>query len=385
MPGSARRQKRPATKVLLAALMTLLCVEASERAPFKPAALGRPDVQRYGGQTATPDVTTSSAANADGTRLDRDLGHDPALRKTLRALQKRASGGAQPAAASTGSIVVGGSVADIPLQALAAYRRGAIMADAANPQCHIPWTLLAGIGRVESDHGQNGGSRPDAAGVVHPAILGPVLDGSAGNAAIADTDGGRFDGDTRWDRAVGPMQFIPSTWEQWGRDADGDGVADPENLFDAALAAADYLCAAGGDLRTPKAAANAVLSYNHSEDYMLLVLGYSSAYAGESVSALTAFLAAVPKPKVSPLPKKPAPHATPTSARSSAGPTPKPPASGSPTIGPSASPTPKASTPPTVSPTPKPTKIPLAEPDGQPVALSHADRHTDGLPHAVDG
>ena len=120
-----------------------------------------------------------------------------------------------------------------------------------------------------------------------PAILGPVLDGSGGNSAIADTDGGRYDGNTRWDRAVGPMQFIPSSWATGGRDGNGDGVDDPENLFDAALAAANYLCNSGGDLRTTSAAQRAVLTYNHSWDYVLVVLGYAASYANQDLSAVT--------------------------------------------------------------------------------------------------
>ena len=69
-------------------------------------------------------------------------------------------------------------------------------------------------------------------------ILGPVLDGAGDFAAITDTDGGGWDGDTTWDRAVGPMQFIPSSWAVWGRDGDGDGRSDPSDIDDAALATA---------------------------------------------------------------------------------------------------------------------------------------------------
>ena len=46
------------------------------------------------------------------------------------------------------------------------------------------------------------------------------------------------------------MQFIPSTWMIYGADGNGDGIKDPFNIFDAALAAANYLCDAGGDLST---------------------------------------------------------------------------------------------------------------------------------------
>ena len=107
--------------------------------------------------------------------------------------------------------------------------------------------MLAGIGRIESNHGLFGGSvtRFSAAGTVSPRITGPPLDGN-GVASIADSDGGRWDGDVTWDRAVGPMQFIPTTWRSLGRDGNGDRIADPNNLFDAAVSAAGYLCL-GGD------------------------------------------------------------------------------------------------------------------------------------------
>ena len=110
-------------------------------------------------------------------------------------------------------------------------------------------------------------------------ILGPVLNGVGDVAAIPDTDGGRWDGDTTWDRAVGPMQFIPSSWAVWGRDGDGDGSADPSDVDDAAMATASYLCAGGRDLRDEKDRRSAVFSYNHSWDYVDLVLAWADAYA----------------------------------------------------------------------------------------------------------
>ncbi len=68
-----------------------------------------------------------------------------------------------------------------------------------------------------------------------------MLDGSGDVAAVPGEAG-------TWQRATGPLQFIPSTWERWGSDGDGDGVADPQDIDDAAYAAARYLCASGADL-----------------------------------------------------------------------------------------------------------------------------------------
>ncbi len=166
----------------------------------------------------------------------------------------------------------------IPVTALEAYQDAANSANAAHPECHIPWPLLAGIGRVESDHGRYGGAilRPD--GTSTRPIIGIPLNGD-GTEVVTDTDGGAVDGDPVYDHAVGPMQFIPSTWLEYGADGNGDGIKDPFNIFDAALAAADYLCIAGGDLSTTAGQTRAVLTYNHSTAYLDEVLGLERTYA----------------------------------------------------------------------------------------------------------
>jgi membrane-bound lytic murein transglycosylase B len=166
---------------------------------------------------------------------------------------------------------------DVPEAALRAYKNAAAAMAETDPSCQIPWTLIAGIGRVESDHGRYGGSELGSDGVPRPQIRGIALDGN-GVAAIHDTDNGRFDGDKVWDRAVGPMQFIPSTWSSAGRDGDGDGVADPNDIDDAALAAADYLCPASGSILDEAAMRAAILSYNHSDYYVALVEAFEQGY-----------------------------------------------------------------------------------------------------------
>ena len=174
----------------------------------------------------------------------------------------------------------------IPAVALAAYQNAARIIGRADPSCHLPWQLLAAIGRVESDHGRYGGSVLGADGVAQPGIYGIPLDGSAGTASIPDTDGGRYDGDPVYDRAVGPMQFIPSTWSVVGVDADGDGVRNPQDINDAALGAAVYLCAGQEDLATPAGRTAAVYRYNHNRDYVNLVLAIMRSYlAGDYTTA----------------------------------------------------------------------------------------------------
>jgi hypothetical protein len=180
-------------------------------------------------------------------------------------------------APATQPIISGLAANGIPSVALNAYRVAAARIADVQPSCGIDWSLLAGIGRVESDHGRFAGADLRADGTSTSRIVGIPLDGSH-SALIRDTDGGRLDGDRVYDRAVGPMQFIPSTWVHWGADADGDGAADPFDINDAALAAARYLCAAGGDLRTTAGRTAAVLAYNHSDEYVARVLALAAAY-----------------------------------------------------------------------------------------------------------
>jgi hypothetical protein len=167
---------------------------------------------------------------------------------------------------------------DLPLVVFEAYLRGARDASADSPGCNITWPLLAAIGRVESRHGTFGGSSVLPDGSLTGRIIGIALDGENETRVIEDTDGGSLDGDVDFDRAVGPMQFIPTTWAAFARDGNGDGVADPHHLFDAARSAAGYLCRAG-DLSDPVTKSAAILSYNRSESYRDIVLGYESEYA----------------------------------------------------------------------------------------------------------
>lgn len=139
----------------------------------------------------------------------------------------------------------------------------------------MPWQLLAAIGNVES--GQARGGQVDADGTTLHRILGPQLDGN-GFALIPDTDGGAYDGNSSYDQAVGPMQFIPSTWAWAGRDGNGDGEKDPNNIYDAALAAGHYLCRNDWDLSREADLHSAILSYNNSQDYLALVLNWMEYY-----------------------------------------------------------------------------------------------------------
>ncbi len=167
---------------------------------------------------------------------------------------------------------------DLPQAALSAYQHAASVMASDDPSCQLPWTLLAGIGRVESDHGRYGGSVLASDGVSRPEIIGVPLNGRGPVAAIHDTDNGRLDGDKVWDRAVGPMQFIPSTWAWAGRDGDGDGKKNPHDIDDTALAAAAYLCSGSGSMLDDASAKAAIFRYNPSDYYVALVQAFERGY-----------------------------------------------------------------------------------------------------------
>jgi membrane-bound lytic murein transglycosylase B len=254
---------------------------------------------------------------------------------------------------------------DVPSAALAAYKRAADSMATTDPGCAISWTFLAAIGRVESNHGRFGGAQLGSDGVSRPAILGPRLDGAGPFAAITDSDQGRLDGDTVWDRAVGQMQFLPSTWASVARDGDGDGVKNPDDIDDSALGSAVYLCGAGGSLANPEGMARAAFRYNHSDYYVQLVLSFAAGYqtgvfalpsppppADEEAATLRATARA----------EKAAKAAEANAATKAVKPTKHVPTSGQPT--PTTAPSTKPS--PTATPTPKPSPKPGPKPSPQP-------------------
>ncbi|GAA2487140.1 lytic transglycosylase domain-containing protein [Actinocorallia cavernae] len=173
-------------------------------------------------------------------------------------------------------VAQGAAEAGIPATVLDAYKKAEAELRASKPGCNLPWQLLAAIGKVES--GQARGGEVDASGTTLRPILGPVLDGN-GFALIKDTDHGAYDGNAQYDQAVGPMQFIPSTWAWAGRDGNGDGKKDPNNIYDAALAAGHYLCRGDRDLSQAADLHGAILGYNNSQDYLNTVLSWMEYYS----------------------------------------------------------------------------------------------------------
>lgn len=168
----------------------------------------------------------------------------------------------------------------IPATAYDAYTAAAEAAPGVTEACEVDWTIVAGIAQVESRHGRIDGDHdlaPD--GDVEPPIRGRALDGTGGTQTIRDTDDGDLDGDPTWDRAMGPLQFIPTTWSELGRDGNGDGEADPDNLFDASLTAVAHLCIREpGDYTQRHELRRALVAYNASGRYAEEVLGWIERY-----------------------------------------------------------------------------------------------------------
>jgi murein DD-endopeptidase MepM/ murein hydrolase activator NlpD len=150
---------------------------------------------------------------------------------------------------------------DIPADVLALYEAAARICPV------LDWTVLAGIGSVESNHG-----RSNAPGV---------------------HSGQNFAG------AMGPMQFLQGTWDANKVAAPGHTLANVYDVADAIYAAAKYLCSngAGAGLPSPDMAKlrNAIVRYNHSDAYVGQVLAQAARYRGAWVptSTLVAVVTAV--------------------------------------------------------------------------------------------
>jgi hypothetical protein len=170
------------------------------------------------------------------------------------------AGTAPPVAANVAS------PGDIPPVAMAASTDASNRISSIVTGCAVPAPVLLASGKVESNHAT-------------APVIGPALDGSIpGTAVVPDTDGGSLDGDPVWDHAVGPMQILPSMWRRWGHDANGDGVADPQDPADSALTAAVILCQPPADLSDPAALAASLHRYNDSDVYAAEVMAWVSTY-----------------------------------------------------------------------------------------------------------
>lgn len=313
------------------------------------------------GDEVNAERTSASMSSAgDPAVPDPPPSRDPSLVDTRGAATGpgQAVVATSPAAppAAVQAVVVSMLASDgIPVIALRAYQHAAVLANQRTAGCGISWALLAAIGRVESDHGQFAGSVLLANGLSTPRIIGIPLNG-LGTGLVLDTDHGALDGDPVFDHAVGPMQFIPSTWTSYAADGNGDGIADPFNIFDAAAAASKYLCSAGTDLRTRAGKVRAVLAYNHSDSYVASVLALEATYAGAPIIAEPALFTPVASAPLPPVNPGVPPAIYPTALRPTSSPSPSKtsPAPTSLAVGPTPAPPPTDtySAPTTTAPTP---------------------------------
>lgn len=383
--GARLRTRRGlrATVVATAATVATALLTAGSQAPGSAGAAASPvgDGLSVPGGFVAPDTPLPDVPSQGDNSYHVEL---PPLKGVSAAGkvwgEKAVGSSAQHAAAEAG----------LPASVFAAYRQAAASVGRTDPGCGLRWELLAAIGKVESGHA--GGGAVAANGDTLTRITGPALDGN-GFALILDSDHGAWDGDVVHDRAVGPMQFLPSTWKTWGADGNGDGTANPNNVYDAALAAGHYLCAGERDLGTSAGLERAILSYNYSRDYLNLVLGWMEFYL-RGVHTVPDGTGVVPRspgagsdtPATQPVREvgggnagtdgDASGHHTPGAGATQSPAVPTPPASPSPSS-PSSSASPSAS--PTAAPEPTPSETPTATPTGTPGATA-PDGGTEPVP-----
>lgn len=162
--------------------------------------------------------------------------------------------------------VLGEGPLAIPELVFYAYRAAEMQLAIDAPECGLPWNLLAAIGRLSSGHADGG--RTDILGTLTTPVVTP-------------------------EGSLGPMRLAPATWERYSADGNADGTADPQNVFDATLAAGARMCAEGGNLREPDGVARAVALFDPSPDYLANVRTWSDSYA-KAAEVAPADLAPVP-------------------------------------------------------------------------------------------
>ncbi|WP_301847025.1 hypothetical protein [Rhodococcus pyridinivorans] len=197
-------------------------------------------------------------------------------------------------AAAGGAAALGDGPLAIPELVFYAYRAAEMQLAIDSPECGLTWNLLAAVGRLSSGHADGG--RTDILGTLTTPVVTP-------------------------EGLLGPMRLAPAVWEQYSADGNADGTADPQNIFDATLAAGARMCAEGGNLREPDGEARAVAAVDPSPDYLANVRTWSGAYA-KAAEVAPADLAPIPArpvpnaadvaaPAPAPVVTVPAPAATP--------------------------------------------------------------------------
>ncbi|MCU7730170.1 lytic murein transglycosylase [Actinoplanes sp. KI2] len=280
--------KRPSGRLVLPSVIALLLLGAAGTAGayLVPKALDAAPVPSAtpvfaGAATAASGPPASAPAGLPTASAPVGASGAPAV-TTPAAQGQFGQPGQRPAAALESWAQQVGTKVSIPVVALEAYGYAELVLAKTTPSCHLSWTTIAALAKVESDHGSIRGAVLGADGEVQPPIYGLPLDGKGGRQLLRDTDQGVIDGDTTYDRAVGPLQFIPQTWNQYKIDADNNGVADPNDIDDASLTAASYLCQGGRDLSKAESWWDAILSYNAVQPYAQKVFEAANDYGRRS-------------------------------------------------------------------------------------------------------
>ncbi|MBQ0990370.1 lytic murein transglycosylase [Micromonospora sp. H61] len=278
--------RRPSGRLTLPGvfLLALVAATAAAGALLVPAAIRSPrpvavDASAAPSGVAAPGMPTSPLPTGPLPTLPLPTGGLPG-----NGLPTGSVIGGRPSDALAGWAQQVGAKVGVPAVAMQAYGYAELVLAQTNRSCALSWTTLAAIGQVESGHGSANGARLGQDGKAVPNIIGLALDGKEGRMRIIDTDRGALDGDATLDRAIGPMQFIPTTWQEIGADADNDGRKDPHDLDDAALAAGNYLCKGGRNLSIAGDWWNAILSYNDVRRYAQDVYDTANRYGRASRS-----------------------------------------------------------------------------------------------------
>lgn len=234
-------------------------------------------IREDGGASAGPGATVSGAPSGGGPG---------AAMNAARALY-----GLDPIGGTSGTSIEGtieaaqlAEIGGMSIEAATAYIEGAKRAQELVPGCAVDPLFLAGFGKVESGHGTANGASIQPDGMVLPKILGPPLDGSGVGGNVTPIRN-RLPADKRslygvngaYDQAVGPMQFLGSTFGglQPPPDFDGDPstIPTPHSYYDATLGAAILLCNAGDGLQDEASMRKGAFSYNRSSSYVEKVMG----------------------------------------------------------------------------------------------------------------
>ncbi|MFY1578774.1 lytic transglycosylase domain-containing protein [Verrucosispora sp. WMMD703] len=277
--------RRPSGRLTLPGvfLLALIAATATAGALLVPATLGAPRPVAVDATAEVPDALPSDLPPSGAVPPP---GQFPPPTATLppgvTPPGAAAPAGGRPSDALAGWARDTGAKVGIDPIAMQAYGYAELVLAETDRACGLSWTTLAAIGLVESRHGQANNAQLGADGRAVPEIIGLPLDGQGNRMRIADTDRGELDRDTTYDRAIGPMQFIPTTWAEIGADADNDGRKDPHNIHDAALAAGMYLCKGGRNLTIPGDWWNAILSYNDVRRYAQDVFDAANRYGQAS-------------------------------------------------------------------------------------------------------